>query len=656
MNNNPDMSAHNLQPGIEHGGFIPSLEGMRALAVVVVLLFHLDIPGTRGGYLGIELFFVISGYIITRNILFDQRAGRFSLRGFYVRRIRRLLPALLVTVLLTLLFALACVPPAELQSTARSAVFAIFSLANINFWLEAGYFDAEAHYKPLLHTWSLSVEEQFYLLWPALLVLLAARVRLFLCMGLLVLSLAGALVFRNSMPESVFYLLPFKMYELMAGALVAMLALRLTGLLGNGAALVGCCGFVTATIIVTAEHSPAVSTAVVCGLSLLLMLGRESRAAGILLGNRPMQWLGARSYSLYLVHWPIIVLYQYQTDFGLSAYEQASLGVISIIAAAALHELVEKPFRISKQGSIAIQRVAWPALGSTLAATVALAGGLWLLQGLQSRVDPTIQDVVASVEREIALRQDAIRFGECNLHEMHAFSDYDPANCASIDAQRPDILVIGDSLAADIYMMLDQNYPEIHIAQATAGACQPLLDTSALGGSYPACLQLNALRFDELVKRDWDLIVLASNWTPERIAPLGETLAYLRAIDRRTLVIGPRVKFAGPVPLELSRQASLDGFNQHMQARVRHPGALLKDMQEALPEIAIVDIAAMQCAPQCNVLEGRQLLYFDAMHLTTLGARRVGEQFRKSFDLFTLLHAPQYVTMDAAAGAPKASS
>ena len=154
-----------------------SIEGMRALAVLVVLLFHLDVPWFKGGFLGVDLFFVISGFIITRNIQFDLHAGKFTLREFYLRRFRRLFPALLVTVMATLLVSLAVLTPLEMEKTARSAIFALISLANFNFWLEAGYFDAAAHTKPLLHTWSLSVEEQFYLFWPALLVFLATNGR-----------------------------------------------------------------------------------------------------------------------------------------------------------------------------------------------------------------------------------------------------------------------------------------------------------------------------------------------------------------------------------------------------------------------------------------------------------------------------------------------
>ncbi|MEZ5503721.1 MAG: acyltransferase [Halioglobus sp.] len=158
-----------------HGGFIQSIEGMRSFAVLAVLLFHLQVPGFAGGFLGVDLFFVISGFIITRNILSDLHNRKFSLKEFYIRRFRRLYPALLVTVLLTLSVAAALVPPVELVNTARSALYALLSLANINFWMESGYFDAAADAKPLLHTWSLSVEEQFYLFWPGLLLICHPR-------------------------------------------------------------------------------------------------------------------------------------------------------------------------------------------------------------------------------------------------------------------------------------------------------------------------------------------------------------------------------------------------------------------------------------------------------------------------------------------------
>jgi peptidoglycan/LPS O-acetylase OafA/YrhL len=621
-------------PGAEHGGFIPSLEGMRALAVIATVLFHLGAQGAGGGYLGIDLFFVISGYIITRNILFDRQAGKFSLRRFYVRRVRRLVPALLATVLFTLLLSLVWVPPEELEKTARSAFFAVFSLANFDFWLGSNYFSSEAEFKPLLHTWSLNVEEQFYLLWPALLMLLGTTSRRVTCTVLLiVVSLGAAMAYRNSMAEAVFYLLPFRVYELMSGALVAILALRLSGFWGNLSVLVGLIGFLVTIVIVTNDYTPALTVAVVCVLSVLLLLGRETKMASILLANRPMQWIGARSYAIYLVHWPIFVLYKYATDFELSMLEQIMLSAFSLLAAVALHELVEKPFRLTAKQDTAMQKAAWPAITSVLAFVVVTSIVVWQMKGLPWRLDSGIEQIMASVDHEHTLRRQAIRWRKCNLHKDFDFSLYDIEACASLDPNRPNALVIGDSIAADTYMLLSMTYPDIHFAQATAGACTALVDTTYLHQEYPACLALNKLRFEELARQDFDLIVLASTWTEVRIPPLKETVDYLHSLGKHVLIIGPRAVFPGVAPQNLAKQTTTDGLNTRIRETVDRKETLFEAMRTALPDVEIVDMAAIQCTPQCDALEGERLLYLDTQHLTELGARRIGERFRGSFDL-----------------------
>jgi peptidoglycan/LPS O-acetylase OafA/YrhL len=616
-----------------HGPFLPGIEGMRALAVGVVLLFHLDISFFGGGYLGVDLFFVISGFIISRNILSDIALGKFTLKDFYIRRFRRLLPALLVTVLLTLIAGLFLLPPAELANTAESAIYAVFSLANFHFWLGSGYFDAAADAKPLLHTWSLSVEEQFYLFWPALLLVLATtRRRVTIILLLLLFSLASALLWRDVIADAIFYLLPFRLHQLMAGALVAVLSLRVSKDLGNLTTLLATAGFICVAVFVSGSYSPAVGAAAVTALGCLLLLGAETRLALTLYGNRPMQWIGQRSYAIYLVHWPIIVLFKFGTDFVLSATERALLLSLTLIAAALLHKYVEEPFRQRRTQIKLPDRVAIPAAISIFAFTVTIAALLWHLDGLPSRSDARVQNIVDSVDREKGLRERSIRFGKCNLQKVHDFSDYDAAECAAIDPDRKNVLVIGDSVAADTYMMLSQNYPEIHFLQSTAGACTALLEINDTRGRYPACLALNDYRFSELAKLDIDLIVLASLWTEERIGLLKDTVEHLHSLDRNILILGPRISFTGSVPLLISNQGSLEGINVKLQEHVVGRRDLLAKMRAAVTDVEIVDIGAIQCSPQCDVVEGDHLLYFDAFHFTKLGAKRVGERFRATFD------------------------
>lgn len=614
---------------------------MRALAVLAVLLFHLELHGFAGGYLGVDLFFVISGFIITRNLCGDLHGGRFSLRDFYVRRFRRLFPALLVTVLLTLLFSLWLLPPQVLRDSAESALYALFSLANIHFWLQSGYFDAAAHTKPLLHTWSLSVEEQFYLFWPLLLAWLAARRGRPWLLGLLLVSSMGAsLALLLRAPDAVFYLLPFRLHQLMAGALVAVLVLRLEGRAGSIAALAGVLAFLALVTLFGPERSPVVGALGVTFAGSLLLLGRESLLAHRILGAAPLQWLGRRSYAIYLVHWPLIVLYQFATDFNLHAAEQAGLLVASSLLAIALHEVVEKPFRKRGEDTTGLQRRAVPLTLATMGLTVLFAVFVVRSDGFPGTMDEDLRRLVENVDVQINERKRLIRFGQCNLHKQHDFADYDRAVCAGGD-DAPRVLVVGDSLAADIYMMLSLTYPQWNIRQATAGACTALVNLTEAPSQYPACLALNEFRFGELLDEDFDLVVLASVWKPQRLAPLKETVNHLQSRGHRVLLIGPRVAFRGSVRILAATNPSVDAVTYSLQDKVRHNHALHEQFVAELPDATVVDMRKVQCGTDCPVIVDNALLYYDNMHWTREGALYFGRRFASQVDMEELVHREQ---------------
>jgi peptidoglycan/LPS O-acetylase OafA/YrhL len=165
------------------------IDGLRAIAIGAVLLFHADVPGFDGGYLGVDIFFVISGYLITRIIVRSVDAGDFSFGAFYLRRLRRLGPALIAMLAATLLVGALLLTPEHMRNLGASAAFSAISAANFYFWFQSGYFDASAVHKPLLHAWSLGVEEQFYLVWPALILIITKAARRFLWPAIFVLGL-----------------------------------------------------------------------------------------------------------------------------------------------------------------------------------------------------------------------------------------------------------------------------------------------------------------------------------------------------------------------------------------------------------------------------------------------------------------------------------
>ena len=199
---------------------LPDIDGLRAVAVLSVVLFHLEVPGFEGGYVGVEIFFVISGFLISGMIQQRVTDSSFSLSEFYANRIRRLLPAILATVLLTSGASILLLQPQMLELYAGSAIASVLSLANVLFYFESGYWDSSAELKPLLHLWSLGIEEQFYLFWPLLFLLILRLRRTLYLTGLLALfgsSLAACIVYTPIDSPATFYLIPFRAWQLCLG-------------------------------------------------------------------------------------------------------------------------------------------------------------------------------------------------------------------------------------------------------------------------------------------------------------------------------------------------------------------------------------------------------------------------------------------------------
>ena len=330
-------------------GLIRPLEGMRALAVLAVLLFHLDLPYFDGGYLGVDVFFIISGFIITKNILRQMEDGSFSIPSFYYKRFRRLFPALTITVLGTLIASFIILAPSILRDVGESSVWSLFSLANVHFWLEANYFDVESDRKPLLHMWSLGVEEQFYIFWPFLLLLFRGRMaKIGMIIALILASFVGVVLLFEIIPNGIFYLFPFRIYQFLTGAILAVIPFQIRKV-GSVVNLLALLAFGASVSVMAADsYTTVVSGAAAAVIGFAMLISYDSKLAQVALGNPVMVWIGSRSYVIYLVHWPIIVLYKYVTGFELDFAEMGGLFAASIVLAEVVARLVERPLRIKK--------------------------------------------------------------------------------------------------------------------------------------------------------------------------------------------------------------------------------------------------------------------------------------------------------------------
>lgn len=413
----------NRSPEGRTGGaeeYRPDIDGLRALAVVPVALFHARIPGFAGGYVGVDVFFVISGFLITSILLRDIRAGDFSLARFYERRIRRLLPALFAVVTASMAIAYWLLLPREFQNFGKSVAASALWVSNVLFFREAGYFDAPAELKPLLHTWSLAVEEQFYLLFPLMLVALYRFFSGYAVSALLALSVlsfalcAWMMSYRES---AAFYLLPFRAWELGMGALLAAAALpapreRAATILGA----VGLACILAAVFFYTpATPFPGWAAALPCLGAALLIYSGASRGSAIrrLLSLRPVVFVGLISYSFYLWHWPALVFARYYHIDDLGVLGEASVVLAALAGSALCWRFVERPFRHSDRFS---RRAMFAFLGLAILLWGAFGAAAHLTRGMPGRLPP-----------------EALPFARA-LHDFNP----QPEPCVRWQADRPD--------------------------------------------------------------------------------------------------------------------------------------------------------------------------------------------------------------------------
>ena len=389
--------------------FRPDLEGLRGVAILLVLLFHADLLGVTGGFIGVDVFFVLSGFLITGLLLRErERSGRISLRDFYARRARRILPAAAVMLVATLAVSWFVLAPLDLVSLAGDAVAVALSVGNIHFAINAtDYFAAEAPPSPLLHYWSLGVEEQFYLIWPALLIaaMRFGRPRSSAALALAivtVVSCLAAIALTEPAQAWAFFSLGTRAWQLALGGLLAALAVPLARLPREVLAPVGwlgLAGIVAAGFLFDSSMAyPGVAALLpALGAAAVVAAGEGRLSVGRLLATRPLRFLGRISYSLYLVHWPLFVLPAAALAIGetLSLEVRIALTVLAIVFGWASYRWIEEP----------IHRGRWLAMpsGRTLRAAgvaivICLVASLNLGLAAEAMVGSDGSGTVASVD------------------------------------------------------------------------------------------------------------------------------------------------------------------------------------------------------------------------------------------------------------------
>lgn len=617
----------------------PDIDGVRGLAVLAVVVFHAHEPLLPGGYLGVDVFFVISGYLITTILMSDLEQGRRPFARFYERRLRRIVPALVVVLLASTVAAWFLMPSTQMHDYAKSLVMASGFASNLWLWRHTGYFDVGAAERPLLHTWSLGVEEQFYLLYPVLLVLShrwgPRALRATVGVGLLG-SYALFVVQSGIRPEATFYLLPTRAWQLLAGAALALVGARVMDRLGpsragwlQGVALLGLLLLLLSAVAdPLARHAPLVQTLAVLAAVVLLAPASRPSVVASLLATRGLVAIGMISYSAYLWHQPLFAFVRMGYPHPLGPLALAGLVLLTGLLAAASWRWVEQPLRHAVAPS---RGHVWALSLASLGVLAAIGVALHESRALNAyRLGPHVLALEARLQEQWEARQTETRVGHCSFNGVFGHHRrFEPFlaewDCWGGGTERT--LVMGDSHADDMAMMLRQL--GLDVGQMTGAGCS--LVPSLMG---PWC----RAQFDQVRSRAAEMrvvrLVLANRFQTHELSPdaLREMQAYWswRGVEVWLFTGMPETR-----DLMLQRVRA-EMLSQHIEHITVDPQTVLASEAAAQvlarqwPGLTVFNRRELFCSisPEapCSWLRDGKALILDGHHLTPEGAIWLGRQ------------------------------
>lgn len=625
----------------------PEIDGLRALAVLPVIFYHAGYSGFSGGFVGVDVFFVISGYLITSILDRDLSAGRFTLRGFYDRRIRRILPALWLVCLTCIPAAWVLMPPETMGRFAESLVAQLFFVSNVYFWLDSGYFSEAAEFKPLLHTWSLAVEEQFYVLYPLLLMLVLRRSRALtirIIAGLSAVSLILAVIGAGQFPNANFFLLPTRVFELGAGALVALWfqGRQVGSPLVSGIAAAAGIGMIFFSIVILNEETPfpgAATLLPVVGTCLALIFARSGNLTGSLLGWSPLVLIGLISYSAYLWHVPLFVFARFAHFNGAPLPNYPLLIFLTFVLAWLTWKFVETPFRDRKVMS-----------GKRVRAALVPIFGILLTFGCAAAATNGLQEMRIGDRAELfqeTAKRSHLR-GECHSKGSRPIALADACRYFVDD---PSWVTFGDSHVVELGLALAKNLEPLNegIAHNSFSNCPPRFGVT---GRDDKCTDWTNDMVEAIATNpDYTTVVVSyrimrylygdhvkgypahpNGSNDRRRAQVWQsyisTLKRLKDAGKRVVLVLQAPELPYPVDTMVQRPVNDQGFVEGISREWWETRrAYLTDRLNEIPEgVVIVDPTELICDRLiCKVSDGDTFLYFDTNHLSVAGMDRVAK-------------------------------
>ncbi len=633
-------------------GYRPDIDGLRAIAVAAVVFYHAAMPGVPGGFVGVDIFFVISGFLIGGQIYREGIAGQFSYASFYARRARRILPAFFTLLVVCFVVGLFVLTPLELKEFGKEAVAAVFAVSNILFYLGGGYFAPDADRNPLLMTWSLGVEEQFYILFPIILLILLKQ-RIVSPIGAIILlsmaSFAGSLVLMAVHPTAAFFLLPTRAWELGIGAALAIAGIArgsivdVKGPIGNAVAVVSF-GMLALAI---AAYSPSIAFpgwyVLLPTLATTAMIATpHSWINRNILGHPVATFVGRISYSWYLWHWPVFYLNRI-VEGPQGGFHGGLLIAVTFVLAVLSWRFVETPMR---RRVLPRRTVLWR---YALASLVVAAPG-WLLYDNGGWIG-RLSEPARAMAWDARKAQEGVclaRYGTTDIRN--------PDTCLPPEGDKPIIAVLGDSHADAIAAGIRSNAEDagLEVAVLTKSSCAPLLGVALRMEARPEhhreCIAYQDHVFKTIAARgDIKHVVLAGYWKQLQNVPLfgrsdhqqsslepalSHTIVFLQDAGKKVILLQDVPSFeTDPYSLTIGTHMSvrvalanlLAGRNlTSVQARPEPDvsRSLIARAARHSPLVTLWDPHTTLClANSCAFASDNALFYSDRQHLTVSGAR-----------------------------------
>ena len=641
------------------------IDGLRAVAVVPVVLFHAGFEVFSGGFVGVDVFFVISGFLITTIIINEMDHGRFSLLNFYERRARRILPALFFVVICCFPFAWILLLPNDLKDFSQSLIAVATFSSNILFWRESGYFESAAELKPLLHTWSLAVEEQFYILFPLFLMVawrFGRQAIIWTLIAAFAVSLAAAQWGAYNNPGATFYLLPTRAWELLIGSFAAFYLQKrsvTTPLwLSNALSAIGL-ALILYGVFAFDEMTPFPSLyalAPTAGTVLIILFAVRRTVVHTVLSMPAFVGIGLISYSLYLWHQPVFAFWAHYNVFEPTHVQMAVLSLSCLILAYLTYRFVERPFR-KRSGFLNRPRIFAASLAMMiLSIGVGISGHLkngWNLRAGPSGI--VFADLEGALAVNPGIHRDCI--GHRNIQDILVRSE-----CSN--SEKPQILLWGDSYAMHLYGMLamDPSANALGIVQLALSGCMPnhLIGINSIGTTARECVEFNNQVMRHIEESNYSYVIVSSpfnrvgrvhsdvNGDEYPVNSSQDLVAVLSETARQVEATGAEMIFVAPPPTNGSNlglcvvgmhwregdASQCDFPYEHISLDRQKVFGVLSELSDEFDVISLNE-ALCESGVCRTQLEGVPI-YKDTGHISNEGSVLVGRLFNPFEDAFSV--------------------